>query len=109
MQSAKVYRNEIYVGLLNKLSANDYRFQYDTSYLNIENIKAFSLNFPLQKEEFKSKYIFAFFFNMLAEGSMKDLQCQELKIDKDDDFSRLLKTAKENTIGSITIKEDTNE
>ena len=53
--------------------------------------------------------MFAFFFNMLAEGSMKDLQCKQLKIDKDDNFSRLLKTTNMNTIGSITLEEIINE
>ena len=41
---------------------------------------------------------------MLAEGKLKDIQYKELRIDKDDDFSRLILTTKENTIGSITIQ-----
>ena len=41
-----------------------------------------------------------------AEGKQKDIQCKELRIDKDDDFSRLILTTKENTIGSITIEKD---
>ena len=109
MQRGKVFRNGIYVGVLTRLSENDYSFKYSSTYLAIDNIKPFSLNFPLQKDEFKSKSIFPFFFNMLSEGTMKDLQCKQLRIDKDDDFSRLLKTANENTIGSITIEEITNE
>ena len=53
--------------------------------------------------------MFAFFFNMLAEGSMKDLQCKQLRIDNEDNFSRLLKTTNMNTIGSITLEEVVNE
>ena len=37
-------------------------------------------------------------------------QNKELRIDKDDDLSRLILTTKENTIGSITIqKEETKD
>ena len=68
--------------------------------------KKFMFTFQLQKEEFKSPYLFAFFYNLLAEGKLKDIQCRELRLDKNDDFSRLILTTKENTIGSITIQKD---
>lgn len=109
MQKGKVYRNKTFAGLLIKISSEEYIFQYDKDYLEKDNAKAISLNFPLQEKEFKSNYMFAFFFNMLAEGSMKDLQCKQLRIDKDDNFSRLLKTTNMNTIGSITLEEIINE
>ena len=109
MQKGKVYRNKTFAGLLIKISSEEYFFQYDTDYLEKDNAKAISLNFPLQEKEFKSNHMFPFFFNMLAEGSMKDLQCKQLKIDKDDNFSRLLKTTNMNTIGSITLEEIINE
>ena len=64
------------------------------------------MTFPLQKKEFTSKYLFPFFYNLLAEGKLKDIHCKELRIDISDDFSRLLLTTKENTIGSITIEKD---
>ena len=64
------------------------------------------MTFPLQKKEFTSKYLFPFFYNLLTEGKLKDIQCKELRIDVNDDFSRLLLTTKENTIGSITIEKD---
>ena len=109
MQKGKVYRNKTFAGLLIKISSEEYFFQYDKDYLRKDNAKAISLSFPLQEKEFKSNHIFPFFFNMLAEGSMKDLQCKQLKIDKEDNFSRLLKTTNMNTIGSITLEEIINE
>ena len=42
---------------------------------------------------------------MLSEGGMKEMQCRTLQIDEDDDFTRLLKTATKDTIGSIIIEE----
>ncbi len=106
MQRAKVFRNSIFAGLLTKFDENSYSFVYDKEYLNKDIAKAISLTFPLQEEEFTSKSLFSFFYNLLAEGKLKDIQCKELRIDKNDDFSRLLLTTKENTIGSITIEKD---
>ena len=106
MQRGKVFRNNIFTGLLTKFNDNSYSFVYDEEYLNKENAKPISLTLPLQKKEFTSKYLFPFFYNLLAEGKLKDIQCKELRIDMNDDFSRLLLTTKENTIGSITIEKD---
>lgn len=106
MQRAKVYRNNTLAGFLTKYSDSEYSFIYDSEYLRMPNIKPISLTLPLQEEEFKSKYLFPFFYNLLAEGKLKDIQCRELRIDKDDDFSRLILTTKENTIGSITIEKE---
>ena len=106
MQRAKVFRNNIFAGLLSKFSENEYSFVYDKEYLKLPNIKPISLTLPLQEDEFKSNHLFPFFYNLLAEGKLKDIQCHELRIDKNADFSRLILTTKENTIGSITILKD---
>lgn len=105
MQRGEVYRNGYYVGILERDDNNVYSFQYANDYLKHPIAQAISVTFPLQREPFISNNLFAFFYQFLAEGSLKELQCKELKIDTDDDFSRLLKTTKEDTIGSITIKE----
>jgi len=105
MQQGKVYRNKIFVGVLKVDDRGIYTFKYDKEYLESSMAKPISVNLPLGVDEFRSKYLFAFFYNILAEGSLKDIQCEQYRIDKDDDFSRLLKTTKENTIGSITIEE----
>lgn len=106
MQRGKVFRNSILVGLLTKFSENRYSFIYTEDYLQRDNAKPISLTLPLQQEEFKSEHLFPFFYNLLSEGKLKDIQCKELRIDKSDDFSRLLLTTKENTIGSITIEKE---
>ncbi len=105
MQKGDVYRNSILIGMVSKDDNGRYRFAYNNSYLSNENALSISVNLPLQPEPFFSKELFAFFFNMLAEGSTKALQCQSLRIDEDDHFTRLLKTTANNTIGSITVKE----
>lgn len=105
MQRGEVYRNGLYVGIIERDDNNIYSFQYSREYLEYPTAQAISVTLPLQVEPFISNDLFAFFYQFLAEGSLKELQCKELKIDIDDDFSRLLKTTQDDTIGSITIKE----
>jgi len=105
MKSAKILRNTQEVGILSKLDDTTYTFQYSKIYLDNPQARNISVNFPLQPEEFKSEYLFAFFFNMLSEGNVKKAQCRNMKIDEDDSFTRLIKTAKDDVIGSITVEE----
>jgi len=105
MITAGIYRNGELAGILTKEDDNMFSFQYDTSYLNRQHARNISVNFPLQKEAFRSDDLFAFFFNMLSEGNVKKTQCRNMKIDENDSFTRLLKTAHDDVIGSITVKE----
>jgi len=105
MQKGRVYKNKIPVGELSRNERGEYEFFYYEAYLQSKNPSAISVNLPLKKEPFMSKFLFAFFFNLLSEGNLKAMQCRELKIDEDDDFARLLKTTQDNTIGAITVEE----
>ena len=109
MQEANVYRNDKEIGLLQKDDVGVYHFQYSTDYIKNEEALSISVHFPLKEEAFSSDILFPFFFNLLAEGSIKEMQCRELKIDPEDNFTRLIKTTEFNTIGSITLKEVQNE
>jgi len=102
---AKVYHNNFLVGDLSK-SGGVYIFQYDEKYLLDESLPSISLTLPKRKEAFISEYLFPFFFGLLAEGDNKELQCRTLKIDENDNFTRLLKTAGKDTIGGVIVKED---
>jgi serine/threonine-protein kinase HipA len=105
MQKGIVYKNKIPIGEISRNDEGLYKFFYYENYLKSENPSAISVNLILKKEPFVSKTLFPFFFNLLSEGNLKSMQCRELKIDEDDNFTRLLKTTQENTIGAITIEE----
>jgi len=105
MQQAKIIRNKQDVGLLSREDDGKYMFIYFNKYLNNENTPPISVNFPKQKERFVSEHLFSFFSALLSEGSMKEMQCRTLQIDENDDFTRLLKTATKDTIGSILVEE----
>lgn len=105
MAKGAVYYNNILVGFLEKKAANDYRFTYTESYLLDPTLPSVSLTLPKSQIEYQSTTLFAFFAGILSEGINKDIQCRALKIDENDDFARLLKTAGDDTIGAITVKE----
>lgn len=104
MKEAVVYRNQIPAGQLRQTDAGTYLFRYADTYFLDSSMPAISLTLPKQKQEFQSKNLFPFFFNMLSEGVNKKLQCRQLQIDENDHFSLLLATAGEDTIGAVTIK-----
>lgn len=104
MRKAQVYRNEILSGTLTELNHNSYTFRYDDSYFLDPNKPAISLTLPKSQIEYKSEFLFPFFFNMLSEGVNRQLQCIHLRIDEKDSFGLLLATAQNDTIGAITVK-----
>jgi len=81
-----------------------YIFRYDHDYFNDPAAPAVSLTLPKSKQEYRSPYLFPFFFNMLAEGVNKELQSRQLRIDKEDSFGLLLATTGNDTIGAVTVK-----
>lgn len=110
MAKAGVYNNRKLAGFLEKkTSPTAYVFTYSDDYFANRDMPAISLNFPKTQKQYEANELFPFFYGMLAEGINKDIQCRLLKIDEDDDFTRLIKTAGEDTIGAITVKELTEE
>ena len=107
MAKASVYYNNILAGILEKKESNTYTFIYDRAYLLNPAMPAISLTLPKASEAHEQTVLFSFFMGLLSEGINKKIQCRLLKIDGEDDFTRLLKTAGEDTIGAITIKEIT--
>ena len=105
MKQAKILRKNILAGILTKKEDGTFSFKYNEDYLEMPEAQNISVNFPLQKEPFESAHLFAFFFNMLSEVNIKTTQCINMKIDENDSFTRLLKTAKDDTIGSVSVEE----
>ena len=101
---AYVYIREAFAGIL-KETDSGYSFIYDNDYLNSENPTAVSLTMPLQKEEYTSKTLFAFFDGLIPEGWLLDIVSHNWKIDKRDRFGLLLVACKD-PIGNVQIRED---
>jgi len=105
MAKAGIYNNDVLAGYLEKRGPADYHFIYEDSYWANPFFPSISLTLPKTQQAYQSTALFPFFAGLLAEGVNKDIQCRLLKIDEQDDFTRLLKTAGEDTIGAITVKE----
>lgn len=103
-RSARVLYNGQLAGILGK-SGSRYVFTYDEGYLQNPKRRPVSITLPLQKQTYESETLFPAFINMLSEGANKRMQCRLLKIDENDYFSLLLATAKNDSIGPITIEE----
>lgn len=103
MRTALVYRNKELAGRLTEKNG-EYIFQYEDIYFLDPTKKSISLTLPKTQQEYRSRILFPFFFNMLSEGVNKKLQCRQLQIDENDYFTLLTKTAGEDSIGTITIK-----
>ncbi|HLZ89441.1 MAG TPA: HipA N-terminal domain-containing protein [Puia sp.] len=105
MAKAAIYNNGVLAGYLEKKGPEDYLFIYENNYWSDVSLPSISLTLPKTHQTWRSPTLFPFFSGLLAEGVNKDIQCRLLKIDERDDFTRLLKTAGEDTIGAITVKE----
>jgi serine/threonine-protein kinase HipA len=103
MRKVAVYRNQIYAGELTE-EGKSYLFRYDDAYYADASKPAISLTFPKSQQEYRSPFLFPFFFNMLSEGVNRKWQQRVLRLDEHDDFGLLAETAQNDTIGAITIK-----
>jgi len=106
MAQGGVYYNNIKAGTLSRLDSGAFIFVYTDDYFNDPLLPPISLTLPKSQQRHESEMLFPFFYGLLTEGINKELQCRLLKIDANDDFTRLLKTASSDTIGAITIKEE---
>jgi len=104
MRKAAVYRNGELAGLLEEDDARHYVFRYTDGWWADSSKPAISLTLPKTQQEYRSPYLFPFFFNLLSEGVNRRLQCTQLKIDENDHFGLLLATAQYDTVGAVTVK-----
>ena len=79
-----------------------YRFAYDPAYL--PQGKPIGVSLPLREQPYESKTLFAFFKGLLPEGWFREIVCQTLKIDPQDDFGLLVRACGD-CIGAVWIKE----
>ncbi len=104
MRKCKVYVNGIEAGVLSELdNPREYVFKYSSDYL-LDRLPSVCLSMPLREEEYRSRTLFPYFFNLLSEGENRAIQSSLLHIDKDDDFGILLATAQYDTVGAVTVK-----
>ena len=103
MRQAKILYKDLEAGILTQHDDGSFTFRYNDSWLADRGKPNISPTLPKRKQEYHSKYLFPFYFNMLPEGSNKQVVCKHNRIDQSDHFGLLLTTAKHDTIGAIRV------
>lgn len=103
MRKAKVLFKEEEAGVLTQQDDGSFKFRYQDTWIADRNKPPISLTLPKTQQEFSSKYLFAFFYNMLPEGSNKQVACKLNRIDQEDYFGLLITTAKADSIGAVRV------
>lgn len=98
-----LYKGEA-AGILQQLDDGSFTFRYHDAWFKDVSKPPVSLSLPKNQQEYHSKYLFPFFYNMLPEGANKQAVCFAQKIDQDDHFGLLLNTAIYDTIGAVQLK-----
>ena len=87
-------------GILHETDDREYVFTYGENYHG----EPVCLAMPVRKDPYRSNHLFPYFYNMLSEGSNRQMQSLLLHIDENDDFGIMLATAQCDTIGAVTVK-----
>jgi len=103
MRQAKVLYKNMEAGILTQHNDASFTFKYYDAWLTDSNKPGISLTLPKQKQSYHSKFLFPFFYNMLPEGSNKQVVCQNNRIDEKDDFGLLITVADVDTIGAVRV------
>jgi serine/threonine-protein kinase HipA len=103
MRQAKILYKDEEAGVLTQHDDGSFTFRYHDSWLANNDKPAISLTLPKIGKKFHSKFLLPFFYNMLPEGSNKQVVCKHHRIDPDDYFGLLMTTAKNDSIGAVRV------
>lgn len=103
MRQAEILYKDLEAGVLIQHDDGSFTFKYYYSWMKDETKPSISLTLPKIQQEYHSKNLFPFFYNMLPEGSNKQIVCKLNRIDLSDYFGLLVTTAKNDNIGAIRV------
>lgn len=109
MRKANILYKDEEAGVITQNDDGSFTFCYHTTWIENRNKPGISLSLPKSKQEFHSKFLFPFFYNMLPEGSNKQVVCKYNRIDQTDYFGLLLTTAKTDSIGAVRVVKIENQ
>lgn len=103
MRKAQILYKDEEAGLITQHDDGSFIFNYNHDWIADKNKPSISLTLPKAEKEFYSKFLFPFFYNMLPEGSNKQVVCKLNRIDQTDYFGLLMTTAKYDSIGAVRV------
>ena len=108
MRAAKIFFKGEEAGVLTQQDDGTFTFQYHSRWVEDASKPAISLTLPKTVTAYHSRYLFPFFYNMLPEGSNKQVVCQLNRLDMSDYFGLLMTIALTDTIGAVTVSKIDN-
>jgi len=103
MRKAKILFKDEEAGVLTQHDDGSFSFKYNDTWLADNSKPGISLTLPKSHQAFHSKFLFPFFYNMLPEGSNKQVVCKLNRIDQTDYFGLLMTTAAYDSIGAVRV------
>jgi HipA-like protein len=103
MRKAKILFKDEEAGIITQHDDGTFSFKYNDTWFMDNNKPGISLTLPKSKQEYHSMYLFPFFYNLLPEGSNKQIVCKYHRIDQSDYFGILMTTSKYDSIGAIRV------
>ncbi len=103
MRKARVLYKDEEAGLLIQHDDASFTFKYNDDWFENPARPVIALNLLKTDQEYRSEFLFPFFYNMIPEGANKELICKQNRIDKDDYFGILIQVAKYDSIGAVKI------
>lgn len=109
MRQAEIYYKGEKAGMLTQHDDGSFTYRYDDQWMADRSRPSISLTLPKSRQDYQAPHLFPFFFNMLPEGTNKQVVCRLMRVDRDDYFSLLTITAQYDAIGAITVKKINKE
>jgi HipA-like protein len=103
MRKAKVLFKGEEAGVLTQHDDGSFTFQYNSSWVDDTSKPAISLTLPKIEKAYHSRFLFPFFYNMLPEGSNRQVVSKLNRVDQYDYFGLLMTIARNDTIGAVTV------
>ncbi|MEE1964330.1 HipA N-terminal domain-containing protein [Allomuricauda taeanensis] len=104
MRQARIYYKGEQAGMLSQLEDGSFVFRYTDPWRSDGTKPAISLTLPKSQQEFRVAHLFPFFYNMLPEGTNRQVVCTSMRIDPEDYFGILMTTARYDTVGAVTVQ-----
>ncbi len=103
MRQARILYKDEEAGVLTQNDDGSFVFHYHAAWIVDSKKPGISLSLPKTEQKYYSTFLFPFFYNMLPEGTNKQIVCKHYRIDENDFFGLLLTTAKYDSIGAVRV------
>jgi len=100
MRQAKIFSNNIPIGILSMVAKDKYIFEYDEGYHGLP----VSLTMPILQKRYEFENFPPFFEGLLPEGPQLEALLRQAKLDRFDYFGQLLAVGTD-LVGAITVEE----